>query len=107
MLRPERLLAVAERYGLQGSDVLDNVAYARAYNSDHQLALLTQVGCSLLCILAVNLHYMFLSLDTQLSALRPSWLKEYYEQCTAVEPPEDFLFLIWIMCALNGKFPPP
>ena len=42
--RPERLLAVAERYGLQGSDVLDNVAYARAYNSDHQMTLLTQVG---------------------------------------------------------------
>merc|ERR1711868_283289 len=40
--RPERLLAVAERYGLQGSDVLDNVAYARAYNSDHQMTLLTQ-----------------------------------------------------------------
>nr|CAG4641003.1 EOG090X0906 [Eulimnadia texana] len=34
--RPERLLAVAERYGLSGPDVLDNVAYARAYNSDHQ-----------------------------------------------------------------------
>ena len=28
--RPERLLAVAERFGLQGNDVLDNVAYARA-----------------------------------------------------------------------------
>ena len=38
--RPERLLAIAERYGLSGSDVLDNVAYARAYNSDHQLKLL-------------------------------------------------------------------
>ena len=34
---------MAERYGLQGSDVLDNVAYARAYNSDHQMTLLTQV----------------------------------------------------------------
>merc|ERR1719328_808327 len=42
--RPERLLAVAERYGLQGSDVLDNVAYARAYNSDHQMTLLTQAA---------------------------------------------------------------
>ena len=41
--RPERLLAVAERFNLQGSDVLDNVAYARAYNSDHQMTLLTQV----------------------------------------------------------------
>lgn len=42
--RPERLLAVADRYGLQGSDVLDNVAYARAYNSDHQMTLLTQAA---------------------------------------------------------------
>merc|ERR1719328_928497 len=40
--RPERLLAVAERYGLSGNDVLDNVAYARAYNTDHQMTLLTQ-----------------------------------------------------------------
>jgi len=42
--RPERLLAVAERFGLQGNDVLDNVAYARAYNSDHQQTLLTQAA---------------------------------------------------------------
>lgn len=42
--RPERLLAVAERYNLNGSDVLDNVAYARAYNSDHQLQLLVQAA---------------------------------------------------------------
>ena len=40
--RLKRLLLVADRYGLQGSDVLDNVAYARAYNSDHQMTLLTQ-----------------------------------------------------------------
>ncbi|KAJ8045893.1 DNA repair protein RAD51-like 1 [Holothuria leucospilota] len=42
--RPERLLAVAERYNLSGSDVLDNVAYARAYNSDHQSQLLLQAS---------------------------------------------------------------
>ncbi|KAG1671726.1 DNA repair protein RAD51 1 [Nymphon striatum] len=56
--RPERLLAVAEsyellrkgecalhaRYGLSGSDVLDNVAYARAYNTDHQTQLLIQAS---------------------------------------------------------------
>ncbi|XP_041354399.1 DNA repair protein RAD51 homolog 1 [Gigantopelta aegis] len=42
--RPERLLAVAERYSLSGSDVLDNVAYARAYNSDHQSQLLIQAA---------------------------------------------------------------
>ena len=32
------------RYGLSGSDVLDNVAYARAYNSDHQNQLLMQAA---------------------------------------------------------------
>ncbi|XP_033125944.1 DNA repair protein RAD51 homolog B-like [Anneissia japonica] len=42
--RPERLIAVAERYNLNGSDVLDNVAYARAYNSDHQTQLLMQAA---------------------------------------------------------------
>ena len=42
--RPVRLLAVANRYGLNGEEVLDNVAYARAYNSDHQLQLLNQAS---------------------------------------------------------------
>eukprot|EP00003_Mantamonas_plastica_P006361 TRINITY_DN1516_c0_g2_i1.p1 TRINITY_DN1516_c0_g2~~TRINITY_DN1516_c0_g2_i1.p1 ORF type:complete len:183 (+),score=50.71 TRINITY_DN1516_c0_g2_i1:327-875(+) len=42
--RPERLQALAERFGLNAEDVLDNVAYARAYNSDHQMALLVQAS---------------------------------------------------------------
>lgn len=42
--RPERLLAIAERFGLNSEEVLDNVAYARAYNTDHQLNLLIQAS---------------------------------------------------------------
>lgn len=42
--RPVRLLAIAERYGMNGEEVLDNVAYARAYNADHQSQLLIQAG---------------------------------------------------------------
>lgn len=42
--RPERLIAVAERFNLNSSEVLDNVAYARAYNSDHQMQLVLQAG---------------------------------------------------------------
>jgi len=38
--RPERLHAIAERYDLDPESVLDNVAVARAYNSDHQSQLL-------------------------------------------------------------------
>lgn len=38
--RPQRLVAIAERFGLNPGDVLDNVAYARAHNTDHQGQLL-------------------------------------------------------------------
>lgn len=44
LFRPVRLLAVANRFGLSGEEVLDNVAYARAYNSEHQLTLLNQAA---------------------------------------------------------------
>lgn len=58
--RPERLVAIAERctamrafrkrilplcrYNMDTQDVLDNVSYARAYNTDHQLNLLIQAS---------------------------------------------------------------
>ncbi|KAK3827661.1 MAG: putative DNA repair protein RAD51 [Benniella sp.] len=42
--RPERLLAIAERYGLSGEEVLENVACARAYNTDHQMNLLVEAA---------------------------------------------------------------
>jgi DNA repair protein RAD51 len=42
--RPERLVAVAQRYKLNPDDVLANVACARAMNSDHQSQLLLQAS---------------------------------------------------------------
>jgi DNA repair protein RAD51 len=45
--RPSRLVQIAERFGLNPDDVLDNVAFARAYNSDHQMTLLEQ-ACAML-----------------------------------------------------------
>lgn len=32
--RPERLIPIARRYGLEEQKVLDNVAFARAHNSE-------------------------------------------------------------------------
>ncbi|CAK5280511.1 unnamed protein product [Mycena citricolor] len=56
--RPVRLLAVAERYGLNGEEVLDNVAYARAYNADHQNTLLASASAlmaeSRFCLMIVD-----------------------------------------------------
>lgn len=42
--RPERCIAIAERYGLRSEDVLDNIVVARAYNSDHQSRLLMEAA---------------------------------------------------------------
>ncbi len=38
--RPQRLVAIAERFGLDVDTVLDNVAFARAHNSEQQMDLL-------------------------------------------------------------------
>ena len=46
--RPEKLAPIAERFGLEPKEVIENVFYARAYNSDHQNRLLLQV-CGLMC----------------------------------------------------------
>ncbi len=45
LLSHHSLLSLPRRYGLNGQDVLDNVAYARAYNSDHQSQLLVEAAC--------------------------------------------------------------
>ena len=38
--RPERLRSIAERFGLDPNVALENVACARAHNSEHQMELL-------------------------------------------------------------------
>jgi DNA repair protein RAD51 len=42
--RPARIKQIAERFGIDPEFALDNVSYARAYSSDHQLALLVQAA---------------------------------------------------------------
>lgn len=42
--RPERLFPIAERYGIDPQQALENIACARAFNSDHQNQLLIQAS---------------------------------------------------------------
>lgn len=56
------MCSVRCRYGLNPQDVLDNVAYARAYNSDHQSKLLQQAS-------AMLAEQRFVSCPSLLSAL--------------------------------------
>lgn len=66
--RPERLLAVAEKYTLSGPDVLDNVAYARAYNSDHQTQLLIQASAMM-----AETRYALLIVDSATALYRTDY----------------------------------
>jgi len=42
--RPNRLVSIAERYGVSPEQVLDNVVFARAHNSEQQMELLKQAA---------------------------------------------------------------
>jgi DNA repair protein RAD51 len=42
--RPEKLIPIAKRYNMDPADVIDNVYFARAYNHEHQLKLLSQAA---------------------------------------------------------------
>lgn len=59
-------------YGLKGSDVLDNVAYARAYNSDHQSQLLIQAAAMMAESRSVTIFLTFLCCDGVMTEI---WLK--------------------------------
>nr|QDO16239.1 DNA repair protein RAD51 [Lingulodinium polyedra] len=66
--RPERLVSIAERYGLHEEDVLENVTCARAYNAEHQEKLLAEVG-NVFC----ESRYALLIVDSATSLFRTDY----------------------------------
>ncbi|EMG49468.1 DLH1 Meiotic recombination protein DLH1 [Candida maltosa Xu316] len=45
--RPERIRSIAERFGVDPDTCLENISYARALNSEHQIELVEQLGSEL------------------------------------------------------------
>lgn len=66
--RPVRLVSIAQRYGLNPDDCLDNVAYARAYNAEHQLQLL-----NLAAQMMAELRFSLLIVDSIMSLYRTDY----------------------------------
>ncbi|KPL98948.1 DNA repair protein RAD51-like protein [Sarcoptes scabiei] len=52
--RPERFVAIAQRFKLNEKQCLENIAYARAYNSDHQTQLLIDASAMMYALLVVD-----------------------------------------------------
>ena len=63
--RPERLKAIALRFGLDPDEAFENVSFARAYNSDHQMQLLQQA-----CALMAETRYALLVVDSATALYR-------------------------------------
>nr|5JEC_A Chain A, DNA repair and recombination protein RadA [Pyrococcus furiosus DSM 3638]5JEC_B Chain B, DNA repair and recombination protein RadA [Pyrococcus furiosus DSM 3638]6XTW_A Chain A, DNA repair and recombination protein RadA [Pyrococcus furiosus DSM 3638]6XTW_B Chain B, DNA repair and recombination protein RadA [Pyrococcus furiosus DSM 3638] len=72
--RPERLLEIAQNRGLSGSDVLDNVAYARAFNSNHQMLLVQQASDMMVELLNTDRPYKLLIVDSLTSHFRSEYI---------------------------------
>ena len=66
--RPERLTSISERFQLDPQEVLENVAYARAYNCDQQNKLLIQAAA-----LMAESRYALLVVDSATALYRTDW----------------------------------
>eukprot|EP00299_Pterocystis_sp_00344_P019396 c9628_g1_i3.p1 GENE.c9628_g1_i3~~c9628_g1_i3.p1 ORF type:complete len:313 (-),score=71.82 c9628_g1_i3:82-1020(-) len=66
--RPARIKKIAERFGIDPDFALENVTYARAYSSDHQLALLVQAAAMM-----SEEHYSILIVDSATALYRTDY----------------------------------
>jgi DNA repair protein RAD51 len=66
--RPERITSIAERFSLDPQVVLDNIGYARAYNSDHQHQLLIQASAMM-----AETRYALLIVDSATALYRTDY----------------------------------
>lgn len=57
--RPERIMAIAEKFGVDGGAVLENILYARAFTHEHQMKLLAGVAAKM-----IEDHYSLVVVDS-------------------------------------------
>mmetsp|Transcript_56006 Transcript_56006/g.114476 ORF Transcript_56006/g.114476 Transcript_56006/m.114476 type:complete len:332 (-) Transcript_56006:197-1192(-) len=67
--RPERIVSAAARFNLNGRDVLENIVFARAYNTDHQTELLKKAGD-----LMTRQRYALLIVDSATALYRTDYI---------------------------------
>jgi meiotic recombination protein DMC1 len=67
--RPERIGPIAERYGLDPNDVLENIVYGRAFTHEHQNALITAIASKM-----VEERFALLIVDSMMSLFRVDYV---------------------------------
>ncbi|KAI0964084.1 hypothetical protein AcW1_000986 [Taiwanofungus camphoratus] len=77
--RPDRIRAIADRFGVNGDMALENILYARAFNSEHQMELINE--CSIRFAEDKDfrlLVYTHLRRTPILLILRRSWIASWH-----------------------------
>ncbi|KAJ3052181.1 Meiotic recombination protein dmc1 [Quaeritorhiza haematococci] len=64
--RPDRIKAIASRFGLDPEAALENITYARAHNSEHQMELINMIACHM----AEENNYKLLVVDSIMALFR-------------------------------------
>lgn len=67
--RPERIAQIAERFGVDPDSALENISYARAVNSEHQMELLNRIAEYF-----VNNEYRLLIIDSIMACFRVDYV---------------------------------
>lgn len=66
--RPERIISIAKRFGIDPQATLDNIGYARAFNSEHQNTLLIQASA-----IMAETRYALLIVDSATNLYRTDY----------------------------------
>ena len=69
--RPERITEIANRYGIDGADVLNNILVARVYNSDQQVQAVHHAAA---CIVADDEPYTLIIIDSIINCFRVDYV---------------------------------
>ena len=67
--RPNRIVQMAGRYGMDSNDLLDNICFARAYSSDHQMNLLSEAAKMM-----TESHYALVIVDSATALFRSEYV---------------------------------
>ena len=67
--RPKRVARISERYGVDKQDLLDNISFARAYTTEHQMELLKEVHKMM-----TESHYALVIVDSGTGLFRTEYI---------------------------------
>jgi len=94
--RPKRVEQMAARFGMDCNDLLDNISFARAYSSDHQMTLLQQAAQMM-----TESHYALVIVDSATALFRSEYVGRA-ELATRQQNLGKFLRQLLQLCDIFG-----